>query len=57
MDELREEVDMNEERNRGLNKEVVVRYAASAVVGIMEWWFMNEKPLHRSRWPSKLACF
>ncbi|MGG4499855.1 TetR-like C-terminal domain-containing protein [Paenibacillus polymyxa] len=36
---------MNEERNRGLNKEVVVRYAASAVVGIMEWWFMNEKPL------------
>ncbi|MGG4220179.1 TetR-like C-terminal domain-containing protein [Paenibacillus jamilae] len=45
MDELREEVDMNEERNRGLNKEVVVRYAVSAVVGIIEWWFMNEKPL------------
>jgi AcrR family transcriptional regulator len=45
IDELREEVDMNEARNRGLNEEVVVRYAASAVVGIMEWWFLNDKPL------------
>lgn len=36
---------MNEARNRELNEEVVVRYAASAMVGIMEWWFLNDKPL------------
>ncbi|WDZ63718.1 TetR-like C-terminal domain-containing protein [Paenibacillus polymyxa] len=24
---------------------MLVRYAATAVAGLMEWWFMNEKPL------------
>ncbi|PVE72520.1 TetR/AcrR family transcriptional regulator [Priestia megaterium] len=35
------EVDTTEGENKGLRKEVVIQFFASAVVGTVEWWFKN----------------
>jgi hypothetical protein len=31
--------------NRGLNKEVIAQFMASAFVGLVEWWIKNKMPL------------
>jgi hypothetical protein len=45
VEEFSDEVDVTQGKNMGLNKELVVRFVASAYVGIVEWWFTNEKPI------------
>jgi AcrR family transcriptional regulator len=44
VEELRNEVDATKGKNQGLNEDVIVRFVASAYVGVVEWWFMNGKP-------------
>lgn len=44
LEEFRNEVDVTKGKNQGLNEEVIVRFVSSAYVGVVEWWFMNEKP-------------
>ncbi|WP_040949786.1 TetR/AcrR family transcriptional regulator [Gorillibacterium massiliense] len=43
--EFKDEVDVTRGKNKGLNKEMLVRFVASAYVGVVEWWFMNERPI------------
>ncbi|MCY0879377.1 MAG: TetR/AcrR family transcriptional regulator [Firmicutes bacterium] len=43
--ELRREVDVGEEPNRGLTGEVVVQFFASALVGVVEWWITQGMPI------------
>jgi hypothetical protein len=45
LEEFSDEVDITKGINQGLNKEVIVRFVASAYVGLVEWWFTNEKPI------------
>ncbi|MBU8589268.1 TetR/AcrR family transcriptional regulator [Priestia megaterium] len=35
------EVDTTEGENKGLSKEIVLQFFASAIVGTVEWWFKN----------------
>jgi AcrR family transcriptional regulator len=45
IEELTNEVDITIGKNEGLNEDLTVRFAASAFVGVVEWWFTNEKPV------------
>ncbi|WP_141504653.1 TetR/AcrR family transcriptional regulator [Paenibacillus luteus] len=45
IEEFRDEVDVTAGKNLGLNKVVIVNFVASAYVGVVEWWFTNEKPI------------
>jgi AcrR family transcriptional regulator len=45
VEEFRNEVDVTKGKNQGLNEDLIVRFVASAYVGVVEWWFMNEKPI------------
>lgn len=45
IEELHKELDVTEGRNQGLDPEVVVRFAASAQLGVTEWWFTNDRPI------------
>ncbi|AET68660.1 transcriptional regulator [Desulfosporosinus orientis DSM 765] len=48
LEEFRKEADVTKGKNQGLNEDVIVRFVASAYVGVVEWWFTNEKPFpHR----------
>ncbi len=31
--------------NEGLNKDLVVYFLASSYVGVVEWWFTNDRPV------------
>lgn len=44
-DEFRNEVNVTQGINQGLNKEVIISFVASAYAGVVEWWFTNEKPV------------
>jgi len=44
IEEFRKEVDVTKGKNERLNEDVIVRFAASAYVGVVEWWFTNGKP-------------
>lgn len=37
-------VEVTQGKNHGLQAEVIVRFVASAYVGVVEWWFLNKKP-------------
>jgi hypothetical protein len=41
---LRNEVNLTEGINKGINEEVILRFIAGAYVEIVEWWFANEMP-------------
>lgn len=41
---IREQLNMNDV-NKGMNKEIVVQFMASAIVGIVEWWINNKMPV------------
>ncbi|WP_299092303.1 TetR/AcrR family transcriptional regulator [uncultured Metabacillus sp.] len=45
IEEFKAEVDIEIGKNYGLNKEVILQFFGSAVVGAVEWWFRNEMPL------------
>jgi AcrR family transcriptional regulator len=45
IEEFKVEVDVVKGKNQGLNEELMVRFVASAYVGVVEWWFSNEKPV------------
>jgi AcrR family transcriptional regulator len=45
VEEFRDEVDVTIGKNQGLNEDLIVRFVASAYVGVVEWWFTNEKPI------------
>lgn len=40
----RDEVDMTEEKNKGLTEDVMLRFMATSFVGVLEWWITNEMP-------------
>jgi hypothetical protein len=44
-EEFMDEVNISKGINQGLNKAVIVRFVASAYVGVVEWWFTNDKPI------------
>jgi AcrR family transcriptional regulator len=44
LEEFKDEVDVTTGKNRGLNEDVIVRFVASAYVGVVEYWFTNERP-------------
>jgi hypothetical protein len=43
--EYKNEVDITEGKNQGLNEEVILQFFGSAIVGAVEWWFKNGMPL------------
>lgn len=45
IEEFTNEVDVTKGKNEGLNQDLIVRYVASAYVGVVEWWFTNKKPV------------
>jgi AcrR family transcriptional regulator len=45
IEEFTNEVDVTKGKNEGLNDYLIVRFVASAFVGVVEWWFTNEKPV------------
>jgi AcrR family transcriptional regulator len=45
IEQFMQEVDVTKGKNQGLKDEVIVRFVASAFVGVVEWWFMNDKPI------------
>lgn len=44
-EEFQDEIDVTRGKNKGLNKDLVVQFVASSYVGIVEWWFTNERPV------------
>jgi AcrR family transcriptional regulator len=45
IEEFKNEVDVTKGKNEGLNDDLLVRFVAAAFVGVVEWWFTNEKPV------------
>lgn len=45
IEEFKDEVDNTKGKNKGLNKDLVVQFLASSYVGVIEWWFTNERPV------------
>ncbi|KJD44069.1 TetR/AcrR family transcriptional regulator [Paenibacillus terrae] len=45
IEEFQDEVDNTKGKNEGLNKDLVVYFLASSYVGVVEWWFRNERPV------------
>jgi AcrR family transcriptional regulator len=43
--EYKAEVDITQGKNRGLSEDVILQFFGAAVVGAVEWWFMNGMPL------------
>ncbi|MFC0271461.1 TetR/AcrR family transcriptional regulator [Metabacillus herbersteinensis] len=44
IEEFKDEVDITKGKNRGLNEDVVLQFIVTSYVGIVEWWFKNERP-------------
>lgn len=45
VEEFKDEVDTTQGKNEGLDKDLVVQFVASSYVGVVEWWFTNERPV------------
>ncbi|SFC67790.1 transcriptional regulator, TetR family [Bacillus sp. OV322] len=45
IEEFKADVDTAEGKNHGLSDDVILQFFGSAVVGAVEWWFKNDKPL------------
>ncbi|MEK3685167.1 TetR/AcrR family transcriptional regulator [Paenibacillus sp. FSL R10-2736] len=45
VDEFQDEVDNTKGKNEGLNQDLVVNFVAASYVGVVEWWFMNDRPV------------
>jgi hypothetical protein len=44
VEELKGEVDITQGKNKGLSKEVILKFFGTAIVGMMETYFTNEIP-------------
>lgn len=44
IDEFKNEVDITQGKNAGLNEEMIVQFYGTAYVRVMEWWLINELP-------------
>lgn len=55
IEEFRDEVDVTKGKNKGLNEDMIVRFVASAYVGVVEWWFTNEKPISHQELAEQLG--
>lgn len=44
-EEFKNEGDNTKGKNEGLHKDLVVHFVASSYVGVIEWWFTNERPI------------
>ncbi|OXT15239.1 TetR family transcriptional regulator [Bacillus sp. OG2] len=45
IEEYKPEVDTAAGKNEGLNKDIILQFFSSAIVGAVEWWFNNGIPL------------
>jgi AcrR family transcriptional regulator len=45
IEEYKDEVNVTEGKNNGLNDVVILQFFGSAIVGAVEWWFKNGMPL------------
>lgn len=44
MEEFKDEVNVKEGKNQGLNEDVILQFIVSSYVGIVEWWITNGMP-------------
>src|SRR4029453_10074500 len=54
-EEFTNDIEVSKGKNEGLDEDLHVRFVASAYVGVVEWWFTNEKPVPHHVLPEKLA--
>jgi AcrR family transcriptional regulator len=45
IEEYKDEVNVTEGTNNGLNDVVILQFFGSAIIGAVEWWFKNGMPL------------
>ncbi len=45
IDEVKKEVNVAEGKNQGFDQGVIIQFVASALVGLVEWWFANNRPV------------
>ncbi|MED1203906.1 TetR/AcrR family transcriptional regulator [Heyndrickxia acidicola] len=45
VEEFKPDVETSEGKNQGLSEDVILQFFGSAVVGAVEWWFKNGRPL------------
>lgn len=43
--QLRMEINFAEGINRGMQKDIVYHFLGSAITGLIEWWFINKRPV------------
>ncbi|WP_089610393.1 TetR/AcrR family transcriptional regulator [Dehalobacterium formicoaceticum] len=43
--QLRMEINFDEGINRGVHKDIVYHFLGSAITGLIEWWFINKRPV------------
>ncbi|MFD0050070.1 TetR/AcrR family transcriptional regulator [Actinomycetes bacterium NPDC127524] len=48
IEEFKADVDTSQGKNKGLSEDVILQFFGSSVVGAVEWWFKNGKPLSAS---------
>jgi AcrR family transcriptional regulator len=44
IEEFKDELDLTEGKNQGLNEDVLLRFIGTAYVGVVEWWITNGMP-------------
>ncbi|WP_028401556.1 TetR/AcrR family transcriptional regulator [Ectobacillus panaciterrae] len=44
IEEFKDEVDITEGKNHGLNEDIILQFIATSYVGLVEWWITNGMP-------------
>jgi AcrR family transcriptional regulator len=44
IEEFKDEVDITEGKNHGLNKDIILQFIATSYVGVVEWWITKGMP-------------
>jgi AcrR family transcriptional regulator len=44
IEEFKDEVDVTNGKNQGLNEDVILQFIVTSYVGLVEWWFNNGMP-------------
>ncbi|MCR8656479.1 TetR/AcrR family transcriptional regulator [Paenibacillus endoradicis] len=55
VEEFTNEVDLTKGINQGFEEDIIVRFVASAYVGVVEWWFTNERPISHEQLAEQLG--
>lgn len=42
--EFKDEIDITNEKNQGLQDDILLQFIVTSYVGIVEWWIKNEMP-------------